>query len=119
MIKKIIIKGAWVGDEKELIAKQGKNKGKKFMVCKIGLFAPDEDAEFGGKFIGGSTFADEKGKRTAKKVAEDLKAEIEASGGKEFFLDIEKSISEKDGKEYINFKFPNKAAIEAVKPYIK
>ena len=118
MIEKLKIKGAWIGQEKELEAKKGKNVGQKFAVCTIGLFTPDDNAKYGGKFIGGSTFADEKGKRTATQVANDLKARIEANGGEEMYLDITTSKSPKNGKEYVNFRFPTKKEIEVAKQFI-
>jgi len=101
MIKKITITGIWIGEEKELTAKKGKNAGNKFKVCTVGLFTPDTDKEYGGKFLSGSM---------AKSKAETLKEEINLSkdlGGKEMELNI--TLSEtlnKDGEPFINWRFP-------------
>lgn len=101
MIKKIKVTGIWIGDEKELLAKKGKNAGKKFKTCPVGLFTADDDKDYAGRFLGGSL---------NKEKAEQLKKEIEAlkdSGGKEMELSIVESevINSKDGKPFINWKF--------------
>lgn len=117
MIRKIKIKGVWVGEEKELTAKKGPSAGQTFKVCKVGFFTPDEDAEFGGRFIGGSISGNKN--QTPKQVAEDLKKKIEGGEG-DMILDISESDKlDKDGKKYVNFRIPKAAEIEAVKPYLK
>jgi len=101
MIKKIKVTGIWIGEEKELLAKKGKNAGKKFKTCPVGLFTADDDKDYAGRFLGGSL---------NKEKAEQLKKEIESakdSGGKEMELSIVESdvINSKDGKPFINWKF--------------
>lgn len=108
----------WVGDEKTAVAKTGPNAGKEFTVCKAGFFTPDDDKDFGGKFIGISV-SGRKDKKP-KEVATDIKKEIQDANGKEFWLDI--SISEtkdKDGNNYINAKFLSKAQREVAEQMTK
>ena len=118
MIEKLRIKGVWIGEEKELTAKKGPNAGTTFKVCKIGLFTPDEDKKYGGRFIGGSAFASKT--QTAKEVAEALKSRVEAFGGEDMILDISESDkADKDGNKYLNFKFPSKKELEVAKQFLK
>ncbi len=121
MIRKQKIQGMWVGDEKTLMAKTGPNKGAEFTVCSAGFFAPDDDKDFGGKFIGISISG--RKDKTPKQVAEDLKKEIQdakENGGKEFWLDITISDKkDKDGNNYVNAKFLSKAQREVAEQMAK
>lgn len=100
MIKKLKISGIWVGAEEEKIAKTGKNAGKSFKTCAVGLFTPDDDKDYAGRFISG--WMD-------KTKAESLKKEIDEArpnGGKEMELGITVSDKkDKDGNNYINWRF--------------
>jgi hypothetical protein len=100
MIKKLKISGIWVGSEEEKVAKTGKNKGKTFKTCAVGLFTADDDKDYAGRFISG--WMD-------KTKAEVLKKEIieaKPTGGKEMELGITVSDKkDKDGNFYINWRF--------------
>jgi hypothetical protein len=119
MIKKIKITGVWVGEEKTLTAKKGPNAGQSFVVCKIGIFTDDNDAEYGKRFISGSISADKY--KTAKEKAEAFKKEIVDAGGKEIIIDIEESevTDPKTNKPYVNFKFLSKDKMETAKQFLK
>lgn len=110
MIKKLMIKNVWVGEEKELMAKKGPNAGTSFKVCKVGIFTPDDDKDYAGRFISGSISASKF--QTAKEKAEAFKKEIADAGGKEVIVDIKESdkMDPKTNKPYLNFKFLSKEA---------
>lgn len=109
MIKKITISGVWVGNESKIIPKSGPNKDQEITVCKIGVFTPDTDKEFAGKFISYTYFPDKT--KTAKMRAEAFKKEVADNGTKEMIVDIiESKTLDRTGVPYISFKFLSKDA---------
>lgn len=102
MIKKVKIEKVFIGDEKEITASKGKNKGKKFKLCDVSIKIEGEE-----KWIKGGIFASEK--HTAKENADYFKTQ---NSDKSILVDIEEESWEKDGKSGTNLKFklPSKEA---------
>lgn len=111
-------------DEKEIVAKKGKNVGKTFVVCPVSIKVADDCPDYAGKWIKTTYFSyedlkDSKKNKTAKERAETFRDNNE---GKAILLDVtEREYVDKDGNNAIalEFKTLTKAQKEVAAQFIK